>query len=40
MEQQGVPFLYASIPLAYYEAEKGFFSKHIEAEQGMHHAYI
>ena len=40
MKQQGVPFLYASIPLAYYEAEKGFFSKHIEAEQEMHHAYI
>ena len=40
MKQQGVPFPYASISLAYYEAEKGFFSKLIEAEQEMHHAYI
>ena len=40
MKQQRVSFLYASISLAYYEAEKGFFSKHIEAEQEMHHAYI
>ena len=39
-EAAGVPFLYASISLAYFEAEKGFFSKHIQAEQEIHHAYI
>ena len=39
-EAAGVPFLYASISLAYFVAEKGFFSKNIEAEQEIHHAYI
>ena len=39
-EAAGIPFLYASISLAYFVAEKSFFSKHIEAEQEIHHAYV
>ena len=39
MKQEGVPFLYASISLAYFKADKGSFSKHAEADQKIHHAY-
>ena len=40
MKQQGVPFLYAIISFAYFETEKDFFPKYIEAEQEIRHAYI
>ena len=37
MKQKGVPFLYARISLAYFEAEKGFFFKYTEAKQKINH---